>query len=158
MRKKSKYRPRAVLANPLGYVLEGMQPVAKQSSFMVDLKIKNHGAMAAVMQGKGTRQDIDLLISMVNVTEALCRLGFGADYRDVVQAGLKELRELAERGAAANKFVMRASEIKALNEAMELHDAQMEIITIKDMESAVKIVKEEIRHKRATPIKVRSNT
>lgn len=158
MRKRSKYRPKHVLLNPVGFVLEGMTPVAKHDSFMIDLKIKNHGAMTAVMQGKGTRQDIDLLISMVNVTEALCRFGFGADYRAVISTGLTELRALAERGAAANKFVMRASEIKALNEAMELHDAQMEIITVKDMENAVRIVKEEIKHKRATPIKVRSNT
>jgi len=29
MRKRSKYRPKKVLINPVGYVLEGMTPVAK---------------------------------------------------------------------------------------------------------------------------------
>lgn len=155
MRKKSKYRPKAILANPLGYVLEGMKPVAKHDSFMVDLKIKNHGAMTAVMQGKGTRQDIDLLIGMVNITEALYRLGVGTDYKEIIQTGLQELRAVAERGVAGNKFVMRASEIKALNEVLELHDAQMEVITVKDMEKAIKIVHEEYRNKRAIPIKAK---
>jgi hypothetical protein len=153
MRKKSKYKPRAILANPLGYVLESMTPVAKHDSFMIDLKIKNHGAMTSVMQGKGTRQDVDALIQMLNVTEALYRLGFGTEYKDVVNAGLIALRELAARGAPTNKFILRASEIKALNEAMELHDAQMEVITIRDMEKAIKIVYEEIRNKKAIPIK-----
>lgn len=153
MRKKSKYKPRAILANPLGYVLESMTPVAKHDSFMIDLKIKNHGAMAAVMQGKGTRQDIDLLIQMLNITEALYRLGFGTEYKDVVREGLAALREMATRGAPTNRFILRASEIKALNDAMELHDAQMEVITIKDMERAIKLVYEEIRNKRATTIK-----
>ena len=153
MRKKSKYKPRAILANPMGYVLESMTPVAKHDSFMIDLKIKNHGAMTSVMQGKGTRQDIDALIQMLNITEALYRLGFGSEYKEVIAEGLEALREVAGRGAATGRFIMRASEIKAMNEAMELHDAQMEVITIKDMENAIKVVHEEIRSKRATPIK-----
>ncbi len=153
MRKKSKYKPRAILANPMGYVLESMTPVSKHNSFMVDLMIKNHGAMTSLMQGKATRKDIDALIQMTNITEALYRLGFGTEYKDVVSAGLEALREVAARGAKDNRFILRASEIKALNDAMELHDAQMEVITIKDMERAIKLVYEEIRNKRATTIK-----
>lgn len=153
MRKRSKYRPRERLVNPLGYVLESITPVSKHNSFMIDLKIRNHGAMAALMQGKATRQDIDTLIQMANITEALYRLGFGSEYKAVIAEGLEALREVAGRGAASEKFIMRASEIKAMNEAMELHDAQMEVITIKDMENAIKIVHEEIRSRRAMPIK-----
>ena len=41
----------------------------------------------------------------------------------------------------------------ALNEAMELHDAQLEVITVKDMERALAIVHHEMKHKLATPIK-----
>jgi hypothetical protein len=42
--------------------------------------------------------------------------------------------------------------MNALNGLMELHDAQMDVITIKDMERAIDIVNEEFRQRRMRPI------
>lgn len=148
MRKRSKYRPKKVLANPVGYVLEGMTSVAKHDSFLVDLKIKNHLSMTSLTQGKATREDMDKLISMANITEALYRMGFGTDYKDVVQEGSSALLAIARRGAESNRFVLWSTEMKALNTLMELHDAQMEVITVKDMEKAVALVENERKQKR----------
>lgn len=152
MRKRSKYRPKKILVNPIGYVLEGMSPVAKHDSFLLDLKIKNHISMASLTQGKATRDDMDKLISMSNITEALYRLGFGTDYKDVLRDGSTALLDIARRGAETNRFVLWGAEMKALNTLMELHDAQMEVITIKDMERAVALVENERRQKRMTSI------
>lgn len=153
MRKRNKkYRPKKVLANPLGYVLESMTPVAKHDSFLLDLKIKNHLSMASLTQGKATRDDMDKLINMANVTEALYRLGFGADYKDVLQEGSSALLAIARRGAGDNRFILWGAEMKALNTLMELHDAQMEVITIRDMERAVALVENERKQKRMTSI------
>jgi hypothetical protein len=152
MRKRSKYRPKKVLVNPVGYVLEGMTPVGKHDSFLLDLKIKNHLSMSSLTQGKATREDMDKLISMSNITEALYRLGFGTDYKDVLRDGSTALLDIARRGAETNRFVLWGVEMKALNTLMELHDAQMEVITIKDMERAVALVENERRQKRMTSI------
>ena len=143
MRKRSKYRPKPILQNPLGYVLESMTPIAKHESVLVDLKVKNHYAMAMLTQGKATKAEIDVLIAAVNMTEALFRLGFGTDYRKEVSAGLDALLQVARRGAETDRFILRADEMKALNEVMELHDAQLDVITIKDMEDGIKIVNRE---------------
>jgi hypothetical protein len=35
---------------------------------------------------------------------------------------------------------------------MELHDAQLEIITLRDMEKAIELVKEEFRQRKMRPI------
>ena len=152
MRKRSKYRPKKVLANPLGYVLEGMTPVVKHDSFLIDLKIKNHLSMSSLTQGKATREDMDKIINMANIAEALYRLGFGADYKDVLQEGSSALLAIARRGAETNRFVLWGAEMKALNTLMELHDAQMEVITVKDMERAVALVENERKQKRMTSI------
>lgn len=152
MRKRSKYRPRGMLANPLGYVLESMTPVTKHESFLIDLKIKNHGAMTNLTQGKATREDMDALIAMINFVEALYRMGIGAEYKDVVQEGLDALRAVGKRGIESGKFILKASEMTALNTAMELHDAQMEVITVKDMEKAFAIVEGEYRARKMRPI------
>ena len=152
MRKRSKYRPRPQLANPLGYVLESMVPVSKHESYLVDLKIKNHLAMATLTKGLATRTDIDTLIATVNITEALYRLGFGREYAEVVRDGLEALRSVGRRGVESGKFVLKSSEMNALNLVMELHDAQMDLITIKDMEKAMNIVREEYRQRKMRPI------
>ena len=152
MRKRSKYRPKHVLSNPLGYVLESISPVASHASFMLDLKIKNHGALETLTKGKAKHTDIDTLISMVNMTEAFARLGFGKDYSDVVRDGLQALRDVGKRGAASGSFVLKASEMNALNSAMELHDAQMDVVTLKDMDKAIALVQEEYRLRKMTPI------
>lgn len=152
MRKRSKYRPRGVLINTLGYVLEGMTPVAKHDTYLVDLKIKNHLAMSTLTRGAATRDDIDTLIATANITEALYRLGFGREYADVVKDGLDALRAVGKRGVETNKFILKSTEMNALNVMMELHDAQMDLITVKEMDKAIALVKEEFRQRKMRPI------
>ena len=152
MRKRSKYRPRQILLNPLGYVLEGMTPVSQHEQYLVELKIKNHLAMSTLTKGLATRGDIDTLIATVNIVEALYRLGFGREYADVVKDGLDALRDVGKRGVESGRFILKSSEMNALNLVMELHDAQMDIITIKDMDKAVALVKEEFRQRKMRPI------
>jgi uncharacterized membrane-anchored protein len=129
-----------------------MVPVAKHESYLVDLKIKNHLAMATLTKGLATRTDIDTLIATVNITEALYRLGFGREYADVVRDGLDALRDVGRRGVESGKFILKSTEMNALNLVMELHDAQMDLITIKDMEKAMNIVREEFRQRKMRSI------
>lgn len=143
MRKRSSYRPKPVLVNPLLYVLESLKPVKHHDSYLIDLKIKNHAAMESLTKGRAVRADMDILISMVNVVEALYRLGFGEDYGDVVQQGLDALHDVGKRGVQTGRFILKAHEMSHLNLVMELHDAQMEVITVKDMERAVDLVNKE---------------
>ena len=152
MRKKSKYRPKPVLTNPLAYVLESLTPVSMHDNFLLDLKIKNHAALTALTQGRATRQDVDTLIQMANVTEALYRMGFGTEYKDVVKEGMDALLAVGRRGATTDRFVLKATEMSALNTIMELHDAQMDVIVVKDMENAIKLVRGELYAGRFNPI------
>lgn len=152
MKKRSNYRPRHVLVNPLAYVLEGVKPVVEHDSFLVDLKIKNHGAMTALVQGRATRRDMDSLIAMSNMIEALWTLGFGKEYKAVMDEGQAALIDVSRRGLLTQKFILRASEMAALNLLMDLHDAQMEVITVRDMERGLDLVKKTIRAGRAQRI------
>lgn len=153
MRKRSKYRPKGVFINPVAYVLESLTPVSQyRDTFLLDLKIKNHAAMTLLVRGVATKRDIDVLIAAANIVEALYRLGFGAEYKDVMAEGQDALLTVGKRGASNGKFILRADEMSALNALMELHDAQMEVITVKDMERALQIVDREYRAKKMRPI------
>jgi len=136
----------------MAYVIESMTPVAMHDTYLVDLKIRNHMAMTNLTQGKATRTDMDDLIAMGNVTEALSRMGFGKEHGDITQDGLNALHAVGKRGVESGRFILRSEEMKALNTLMELHDAQMDVITIKDMEHAFKLVDAEFRAKKMRPI------
>lgn len=153
MRKRSKYRPKGVRLNTISYVVESMTPVANCGGVLVDMQVKNHSALTELTQGRATKDDISVLIAAVNMTEALCRLGFGQEYNDIIRDGLTALRAVGGRGLTSGRYILKAAEMQAMNEVMQLHDAQLEVITIKDMELALANVQEEIRNKRATPIK-----
>jgi hypothetical protein len=62
------------------------------------------------------------------------------------------LRAAGKRGAESGRFVLKAAEMTALNEFMELHDAQLEVVTLRDMDEAIALVREEFRLKKMTPI------
>jgi hypothetical protein len=109
-------------------------------------------ALMNMTQGKAVREDVDTLIEAVNVVEALHRMGFGTEYGDVMRNGLEALHSVGVRGVKSGRFILRSQEMKALNAIMELHDAQLEAITLKDMERAYKLVLEEFRQKKVIPI------
>lgn len=153
MKKRSAYRPKPMLINPLMYVLESLKPVREHDSFLIDLKIKNHGAMSSLTRGEANRDDMDALITMVNVVEALYRLGYGQEYGDVVRDGLDALHEVGKRGVATGRFVLKSKEMSDLNTVMELHDAQMEVITIKDMERVTEMVRKEFEQRKMRTFK-----
>ena len=153
MKKRSKYRPKGKLINPVAYVLESLKPVRYHDSYLVDLKIKNHGSMDALTKGNAGRTEIDLLINMGNTTEALYRLGFGEDYGDVVEQGLDALHEVGSRGVQTGRFILKAHEMSHLNLLMELHDAQMEVITVKDMERAADLIGKEFDQRKMRRMK-----
>ena len=144
MRKRSKYRPKPIIANPVGYVMDSLTPVTKHETYLLDLKIKNSLAMQALLRGAATRVDIDTLVAMSNITEALQQFGFGKEFRDACTDGREAIIGITHRAVQRGRFVPTGPEIIKLNTLMELHDAQMEVINVKDMDRAIKYVTQRI--------------
>lgn len=142
-----------VYPNPVAYVVEGLKPITEHDSYWLDLRIKNSAAMSALFKGQATRQDMETLIAMHNICEALWQMGVGRDYGDVVIRGKVALLDVGARGKSSGHFVLKAPEMQALNDLMELHDAQMEISTVRDLEKATAIARQQINNKQAYVIK-----
>lgn len=150
MRKKSKYKPRQILQNPLGFVLENITPITQHKNYLVDLQLKNSSAMERLLKGKANKQDMNILIVMSNITEALQLMGFGTEYKEVGVDGREALIGIIMRAVKILRFTPTGKEIQSLNMLMELHDAQMDVITVKSMDAAVGLAKKLIIQKRAT--------
>jgi hypothetical protein len=150
MRKKSKYKPKGVRLDNMAWVQSGLRRVEDVSA-SATIKIRNHDAMNTLRLGTATRAEIDVLINALNVTEALARHGVGSDWMPELRAAQDALYTLARRGLTS-RFIVRGDELTALNLAMEIHDAQLETVTVKQLETAMEFVTETVRLKKARPI------
>lgn len=153
MKKRSKYRPRRIILDPVSWVISGMKPVSSTSE-AVGLKIKNHQALLEVTQGNGNRDSVDVLIAAMNMAEALyiINANLGKDYATEIKAAQDAIYNMAKRGVAKGKFLFTGLEMQAINTGMEVHDAQLDACTIAELETAIKYVYEAIKHRRARPI------
>lgn len=151
MRKRSKYRPKGVIRDPMSHVISGMKRVGDLSSGTT-LMIMNHDALDKARRGLAERRDLDVLIAAMNMAEALIRMRIGDDWKDEIRAAQDALFAVGSRGVETGKFILRGPELTSLNLGMEIHDAQLEACTVAELEKAIDIVHNEIRHHRARPI------
>lgn len=148
MRKRSKYRPKGVRLDNMTWVQAGLKKVDAIGAGTT-LKIRNHDAMNNIRLGVATRQDIDAIIDAFNVAEALAKRGVGADWAAEIRAAQDALLELARRGVERQyRFVVKAQELVAMNLGMEIHDAQLDAVTVRELEGAMNDVMENLKHKR----------
>lgn len=152
MRKRSKYRPKPIIQNPVAYAIESVTRLADHGE-AINLKIKNHFALDELRRGQGTRQDFDVLVAAFNVTEALAKQKLGDDWSEEIRAAQDALYTMGKRALAKDmKFVFTGPEIKAINLGMQIHDSQLDACTIGELEKAIAYVRECLRNKRARPI------
>jgi cytochrome c5 len=152
MRKKSKYKPKGVRLDAVNWVLAGMKPVSSVGDAIVVLKAKNHSALTEVVQGRGNRDQIDVLIASLNMCEAYAIHGKGRDWLPEIKEAQDALYDMALRGIEAEKFLFRGPEMQAVNLAMEIHDQQLEESTVSMLEKMTDFVTKQIILKRARPI------
>ena len=152
LRKKSKYKPKGVRLDVMTWVQSGLKPFTSVS-LAVDIRIKNHIAIEQLRLGQADKENIDILIGAFNMMEGFGRMGIGNDWATEIRAGQDALLEVAKRGVKRDmRFVATGPELKAINLAMEIHDAQLDVCTVRQLEQALDIVQEDVIHKRARAI------
>ena len=154
MRKRSKYKPRPVRTDNLNWILAGMKKVGTLPTAGIALKLKNHEALESILRGQGTKHDVDVLINAVNMAEALIRIrdDLGADWATEIKAAQDAIYTMGKRGIEKGSFAFTGPEMTALKLVMDVHDAQLDDCTVKEMERALYIVAEEVRLKKCRAI------
>jgi len=132
----------------MSWIKSGMMKMIDQTDANVVLRTKNHMALDLIRKGEGSRNDIETLIGAFNVAEALTMLDIGAEFKPEIIDGQYALKTLASR----SRWVFTARELTAVNLAMEIHDAQLDVATLRDIEKALDIEAAAIRNKKAEKI------
>jgi predicted hydrolase (HD superfamily) len=154
MRKKSNYKPKGVRLDNMAWVQSSLKKVGTLPTAGIALKLKMHEALAAMLNGTGTKSDVDALISAVNVAEALIkvRADLGRDWAVEIKAAQDAIHDMGARCYKRDKFLFTGPEMSAVKVVVELHDQQLDDCTVREMEQALFIVDEVIRMKRARAI------
>lgn len=134
MRKRSAYRPRALIRDPLTYVLSGMAPVRVAERVMTPHMIRLHDAVDRVLKGEGTRELVLELCKFAPTGYILCKKGFGSDYEPVFNQWVAICKELLK----VERYVLKGTEIKILKEALSVYVEQCNCVTVSEYETAVK--------------------
>lgn len=150
MKKRSKYKPRIQLQDPLNWVLSGLKPLTTANDEVVLLRARNHGAIRAVITGKATIDDADTLLGALNMAEAIARLGIGTDWLPEIAQAQDALRSAGNRPS----FGFTGPEIEIVNTVMEVHDLQLTnpLCTIDVVAKALAMVRKDIQLRRAKPL------
>ena len=138
------YKPKYVAKNPMLTFFGGMSN--QHADELRILNIKNHGALAAIAQGNGTRDDWDALVHAINVGNVLCERGIGNEYRQDMLAARDALESCGKRIVKNNRVILTSDELKALNAGMEAHDTQLENVRYIDIDRADDEVSRRVRH------------
>lgn len=152
MRKRSAYRPKPIRKDVLNWVLSGMKPMNSVPA-TTTLRLRNHMALESIIKGTGTRDDVDVVIGAMNMTEVLALWGKGDDYKPEISAAQDALFSMAVRGAKTGRFLFTGPEMQAVKLGMEVHDAQLDVSRVVDIEKATDYVFHCIANKKAKVIR-----
>ena len=153
MRKKSKYKPKGVRLDAMKWVIVGMTKVSAKESAYVTMHLKNMSALDSLAKGTANKKEMDIVIGVINVAEALCELGVGSEYTQIVLNASSALYDVCKRSFEINdRFICRGEELSAIKLGYEVHDAQMEITTIGMLDKALDVIDKTIRAQKATVI------
>ena len=136
------YRPKPVRLDTIDLAIESTRLLAAHDQYLIDLKIKNHAALEKLVRGQADKRDLTTLMTMLNATEAMLRLGKGREYAEVVATAEIEFKKICEVWLRQKKAVLQYQQIRTMQELIELHDQQLEISTVADMEKAIKLIRQ----------------
>lgn len=131
------YRPRGVILDTVNWVCGGFRPLTSVADQDVTLRTRNHLALEALATGRANAADMGNLIAISNMCMALKKFGFGDEYADIAMAGADAIEAMRN----SRRFVCTGPELTAIKRMVELHDAQLDVVRVNDLDAALKMVK-----------------
>jgi hypothetical protein len=132
---KKKYRPRAIIKDPIRYVTALVRPAPEAAR--TKTKIGIHLAMTNITKGEGTKDDWQEVANALNLSVILAEMGYGQEYVPLIVEAQGSMVMVRDRLKATGKAILRGIEMRAINEALAVHDEQIDLATVKDIERAL---------------------
>lgn len=138
MRKRSSYRPRPVMRDPISYVIKGFSPMTADQQIAV--AVQQHSAMHALTHGTGTTHDWEIVCELLNTAIALDQTVYESAYKLVIQLGMTAHAKCAKRYQQGKSFGYSGNELAAVNDAIAVHREQLKLSTMAEIGVALRVV------------------
>lgn len=149
---RRKYKPKGVRLDTLSWVISGLKNVADVPEAGTKLMLRNHVAFDELLAGRGTVEHVDLLISMVNMAEALAKRSIGDDWMPEIAQAQDAIFAMAQRGVSGKKFLFTGPELNIVQQILELHDEQLRNCGVRILELALDDIAKEFIHNKMRKI------
>lgn len=133
-RNKSYQGPKYVAKNPAVTFFGGMSD--QHAKHLQTTLLANHTALSNMARGVGDAYDWDRLNGAINMALVMCEQGIGAEYRDQFIDAREAMLSCVRRAHKTERYLFTGDELRAMNEAMGSHDAQMTCIRAIDVDRA----------------------
>lgn len=138
------YKPKGVDINILNSFVGGFKRIDGEHKQV--LAIKNSKALADMATGNGSIQSWNLITGFLNMANIMCERGVGDEYREDINAARDAALEIGKRYNVIGRFVFKGEELRLLNHALDIHEAQLDVSRIKDVEAAYVEIARRIRY------------
>ena len=133
-KRNKKYKPKQVITNAIDYLRGGFKKV--DSVYLTELNIKNHLALVRVLKGEADNEDWNKLCSVANMALVITEQHFNDQYREIILAGRDAIQSLGKRQLKIGRFVLTGEEKSAIENMIEVHEAQLLALRVIDIERA----------------------
>jgi hypothetical protein len=144
-RKRSTYRPRPVIKDPLTYVLSGFKRITQEHQTIVALR--HHDALHALTHGTASKEDWETVCSMINTSVAMSEKVFSGEYLEELKAAMTAHAKCGRRFVEGKGMGYTGAELEAVNTAVDLITEQLKLVTVAELEDSVRAVEQAIRDK-----------
>lgn len=140
MRKRSKYRPRAVITNTMQIATH--QAAIMHSKERGEMKGKATDAFDKLRRCEDVRQAWSNLVDALNIAEKLCDLRIAGNLRSEIMSGQHALSAQIERIGAGKGHALYPAEMAAIREALWVYYVQLDHCSAGEAQEAIKRVRD----------------
>jgi hypothetical protein len=97
--------------------------------------------------GRGNEESWSTLACMTNIAVVMAEQGIGGEHLALIARALDGIRRAKERGRASSRWAFDGDALAAMEHALAIHDAQLQVATIGDTRAALAEVERRIGHK-----------
>ena len=146
-KKRKSYQGRKyVSTNPLRTFFGGMQETHYEH--LQTTLLINHASMVNIAQGNGSKDDWDRIVGAINIALIMTEQGSAPDHVELLKEAQQALIEIGKRAVKNSmRFIFKGDELRKLNEAMEVHDLQLQTARAIDLERAADEVCKRVRNR-----------
>ncbi|MGL4231674.1 MAG: hypothetical protein ACRCWJ_09945 [Casimicrobium sp.] len=144
MSARKAYQPKPIdrmaWAKRLGRVREHSIPMRDDEKVEVALIFRR--AFDALTKGECDGDLFAGLVMPVNMAIVLCEMNIGAEYMPDAITARDALFAIDETKTKTGRYISRGPEIEALRKIIEIHEAQMDVVSMAELRAAVEECKQ----------------